>query len=362
MYVGITGYMGSGKGELAKILMKRGFRYISLSDIVREETSKRKKTHSRENLQNIGNSLREKYGAGILGKRICEKISLAARGKNDWVIDGIRNPAEIEELSSLRDFHLIGVFASKETMLKRLLSRGRATEKKSTKKEIEDALNREFGEGESENGQQISACIDMADFVIRNENSLAELKQKLLHFFGLLDGTDRPTFDEVFMELAYVWSKRSTCLRRHVGAVVAKDKQQLTAGYNGAPKGIPHCAELGGCLREKLHVPSGTRHELCRGTHAEQNAITQAAKFGISIEGATMYCNASPCVICTKMIINAGIKKLVFDSEYNDPLAKEILGQQRVVELARYEGRRFHKEHGFTPAANSDNEPCCSCG
>lgn len=357
MHIGLTGYMGSGKGELARMLLKRGFKYISLSGIVRKETDKKHKPHTRENLQLIGNNLREKYGAGILGRRVREKVEKA---KKNFVIDGIRNPAEISELQKLKDFYLIGVFSSKETIIKRIQKRGRAGEKKISYKDIESTLKKEFGEGESDSGQQISKCLDESDFIIKNEETLKELEQKLNHFFGLLNGTDRPTFDEIFMELAYVWSKRSTCLRRHVGAVIAKDKQQLTTGYNGAPKGIPHCAELGGCLREKLGVPSGTHHELCRGTHAEQNAITQAAKFGISIEGSTMYCNASPCVICTKMIINAGITRVVFDSEYNDPLAKEILGQQKVIELARYEGRRFMKEHGFEKPESASN-PCCCC-
>jgi len=345
MFIGLTGYMGCGKGELANMLKKRGFKYISLSDAVRAEAKKRKKPETRENLMAVGNGLREKHGPGVLGKLIYSKI---AKSKENFVIDGIRNPKEVEELQKLKDFHLIGVFASKETIIKRIISRARTGEKHVTRAEIEKNLAREFGEGENASGQQISKCLDMTNFIIRNEGTMEELENKLNHFFGLLKG-ERPTFDEIFMELAYVWSKRSTCLRRHVGSIIAKDKQQLTAGYNGAPRGILHCAEQGGCLREKLGIPSGQRHELCRGTHAEQNAITQASKFGISIENGTLYCNASPCVICTKMIINAGLTRVVFDSEYNDPLAKEILGQQKVLKLERYEGRRF-PEHDFKKA------------
>ncbi|MFC1655795.1 cytidine/deoxycytidylate deaminase family protein [Patescibacteria group bacterium] len=153
-----------------------------------------------------------------------------------------------------------------------------------------------------------------------------------------MKGEERPNFDEVFMGISYQWAERSTCLRRKVGSVIAKDSQQLTAGYNGAPKGLKHCKQLGGCLREKLGIPSGQRHEICRGTHAEQNAITQAAKFGINIEGSTLYCNTHPCTICTKMIINSGITKVVYDSDYNDPLAKEILGEQKSLEIVRFEG------------------------
>ncbi|MFH0851324.1 MAG: dCMP deaminase family protein [Candidatus Peregrinibacteria bacterium] len=170
---------------------------------------------------------------------------------------------------------------------------------------------------------------------------MEDLNAKLTHFERLETGEDRPTFHEVFMEIAYTWAKRATCLRRKVGAVIAKDKQQLTAGYNGAPRGVPHCAEMGGCLRAKLGIPSGQRAEICRGTHAEQNAITQAAKFGISIEGSTLYCNTFPCVICAKMILNAGIETVVYDSDYDDPLSKEILGQQNLLNLVRYEGRKF---------------------
>lgn len=182
----------------------------------------------------------------------------------------------------------------------------------------------------------------MVKFLIINEGTKKELENKLNHFLGLLNGTKRPNFDEVFMGIAYKWAERSTCLRRKVGAVIAKDSQQLTAGYNGAPRGMKHCAELGGCLREKLKIPSGQRHEICRGTHAEQNAITQAAKFGIDINEGTLYCNTHPCVICAKMIINAGISKVVYDSDYDDSLAKEMLKEQKVLELVRYEGMKFN--------------------
>jgi dCMP deaminase len=201
-------------------------------------------------------------------------------------------------------------------------------------------MKKERGIGEPPDGQQVAKCLDEADFFILNEGSLDDLRKKLEHFLRLQTGEDRPTFHEVFMEIAYTWAKRATCLRRKVGSVIAKDSQQLTAGYNGAPRGVPHCAELGGCLREKLGIPSGQRHEICRGTHAEQNAITQAAKLGISISGSTLYCNCFPCVICTKMILNAGIGTVVYDADYDDPLSKEILGQQKELKLIRYEGRR----------------------
>ena len=135
----------------------------------------------------------------------------------------------------------------------------------------------------------------------------------------------RPSWDEYFMQMAELTAQRSTCLRRHVGAVIVQDKHVVATGYNGAPKGVAHCAELGGCLREKMGIPSGERHELCRALHAEQNAIIQAATLGHSIEGASIYITHQPCVICAKMIINAGIERIVVREGYPDELSVQIL-------------------------------------
>lgn len=136
---------------------------------------------------------------------------------------------------------------------------------------------------------------------------------------------NRPSWDEYFMQMAELTAKRSTCLRRQVGAIIVKDKHIIATGYNGAPKGLPHCEELGGCYREKLGVPSGERHELCRALHAEQNAIIQAATLGQSIEGATIYVTHQPCIICAKMIINAGIERIVVRSGYPDKMSEDMV-------------------------------------
>ena len=137
---------------------------------------------------------------------------------------------------------------------------------------------------------------------------------------------NRPSWDEYFMEMAEVTAKRSTGQRRQVGAVIVQDKHIIATGYNGAPRGIEHCGERpDGCLREKLGIPSGEKHELCRALHAEQNAIIQAATLGQSVEGATIYVTNQPCVICAKMLINAGIEKIIVKEGYPDELAVEIL-------------------------------------
>jgi dCMP deaminase len=146
---------------------------------------------------------------------------------------------------------------------------------------------------------------------------------------------NRPSWEEYFMEIARLVARRSTCLRRQVGAVLVKDKNILATGYNGTPSGITHCSEVG-CLRQKLNVPSGERHELCRGLHAEQNAIIQAAKHGVNIAEATLYCTNSPCIICSKMIINSGVQRIVYLEGYPDDLSLEML-QESAIEVCSIE-------------------------
>jgi dCMP deaminase len=131
------------------------------------------------------------------------------------------------------------------------------------------------------------------------------------------------------MGIAELVSQRATCIRRQVGAVLVRDKRIITTGYNGVPAGIRHCSEVG-CLREKLGVPSGERHELCRGLHAEQNAIIQAALYGVSLENTILYCTNQPCSICSKMLINVRIKKIIIKSGYADELAAEMLAEAMI--------------------------------
>ncbi|MDD1771946.1 MAG: cytidine/deoxycytidylate deaminase family protein [Methanomassiliicoccales archaeon] len=146
---------------------------------------------------------------------------------------------------------------------------------------------------------------------------------------------DRPDNDTYFMSMAELVATRSTCLRRHVGAVIVKEKRVLTTGYNGAPRGLRHCEEVG-CVRQQNHIESGTRHELCRGVHAEQNAVIQGAYFGVSIKGASVYTTNFPCVLCAKILLNAGIEEIVYLDNYVDDLSKNILDEAG-IKVRRYE-------------------------
>ena len=140
----------------------------------------------------------------------------------------------------------------------------------------------------------------------------------------------RPSWERYFIDITHLVAKRSTCIRRQVGAILVKDKRILATGYNGAPSGIAHCQDVG-CLREKNKVPSGERHELCRGSHAEQNAIVQAATYGIPIKDAILFCTNLPCSICIKMIINAGIKTIFYEEGYPDALSEKLIKESGIT-------------------------------
>ena len=151
----------------------------------------------------------------------------------------------------------------------------------------------------------------------------------------------RPSWDQYFMDITRLVATRSSCLRRQVGALLVKDRNILATGYNGVPSGITHC-EAAGCLRERLQVPSGERHELCRGLHAEQNAIIQAAYHGVAISEAILYCTNHPCTICSKMLINAGITRIVFEEGYADELAASMLKESR-IKVEKFNRKRMGK-------------------
>ncbi|MBW6451416.1 MAG: cytidine/deoxycytidylate deaminase family protein [DPANN group archaeon] len=149
----------------------------------------------------------------------------------------------------------------------------------------------------------------------------------------------RPTKDDYYMEIASVVAKRTTCLRQTVGAVIVKNNHIISTGYNGAPKGLKHCTDIG-CIRIQKKIPSGTMHETCRAVHAEQNAIIQAASHGVSTDGATLYCTHSPCILCTKMIINAGIKSVFYKQGYADNDISSEFFKDAGVEVIYLDGKK----------------------
>ncbi len=326
MFLGFTGPNAAGKGEAIKYLVeKKKFTFFSLSDILRDEAKSRGLEPLRDNLILIGNQLREAEGPGVLAKRAVKKIKNAPQA----AIDSIRNPKEIEELKAgLKNFKLIGITADPKTRFERALLRARPGDPQT----FEEFLKKEEQENSSNpNAQQLNECFKMADYVIDNSGTPKKLFESIDALLKELNykAYSRPSWDEYFMKMAYLAAERSTCLRHHVGAVIVKNNFLISTGYNGAAAGVKDCIELG-CLRDQLGIASGTRHEICRAIHAEQNAIIQAALHAGSTEGATIYCTHSPCIICAKMIVNAKIKRFVTANHYPDKSYQELFEEAGV--------------------------------
>lgn len=314
MIIGLTGSLCAGKGEVANYIKTLGFIYFSLSDVIRNEADKNNIAKTRENLIVLGNKLREEYGNGVLANKIKE---LLPENKN-VIIDSIRNPEEVNELKKLQGFLLIGVDALEETRFARMIARNRPGDPKTLEqfRKINEDLK-------IEHGQRVQDCMKLADCIVINNVAIDQLHKKidkLLKDKGF-DNPGRIPIDEYFLKIASVVAERSTCRRHKIGAIAVKDKKILTTGYNGAAAKTKDCLELG-CLRDEQGIKSGTRHEICRAIHAEQNAIIQAALHGINLEGATIYCTHSPCILCAKMLVNAKIDRFVTYADYAD---KEFL-------------------------------------
>jgi dCMP deaminase len=325
MIIGITGKNGAGKGEVAGFLVVSGYEYYSLSDILRDELGARKKKTSRENLISIGNELRQKYGAGVLAERAMDKIGIDAHA----VVDSIRNPFEVEALRRRKDFFLISVEADPEIRFKRTLARKRDGDPKT----YEDFLSVEAREAQTPDPttQQMNRTAEMADAAVYNNGTKEELHEQVREVVkALAAAQSRPGWDEYFMGIARVVALRGNCIKRKVAAVIVKDKRVISTGYNGTPRGITNCSE-GGCARCNHFGASGEKLTECVCSHAEENAIVQAAYHGVSIKGGTIYTTYSPCLICTKMIINSGLSEVVYGKTYSmEELPLKLLNEAGV--------------------------------
>jgi dCMP deaminase len=326
MFLGFTGPNAAGKGEAIKYLVdNKKFIAFSLSDIIRNEAKKRGLEPVRDNLIVIGNELRQKEGPAVLAKMTSSKI----KNMPQAVVDSIRNPFEVEELKkTLKNFMLIGINADPKVRFERALKRARPGDPQT----LGEFIKKEETENSSDpNAQQLSKCFQMADLEVDNSGTPEELYKQLDTIISGLNYEPyiRPNWTEYFMKMAYLAAERSTCLRHHVGAVIVKNNKVISTGYNGAAAGIKDCTELG-CLRDQLDIASGTRHEICRAIHAEQNAIIQASLTGTTTEGATIYCTHSPCIICAKMVVNAKIKKFVTSKYYPDKQYEDLFKEAGV--------------------------------
>lgn len=313
MIVGVTGYFCAGKDTFARRLERKGFIHISLSDMIRDEIVARGQKVTLDRLTEVGNQLRRRYGAGVLAVRALKRMNNYAR----YVVSSIRHPAEVETLRIRRDFVLVFIEAPRRARYERSVARARSGDDLPTFEEFVAAEKRQLS-GDDPDAQQLQLCREEADLIVRNDSTVEAFHSRIdkaLREILTRRLPARPTWDEYFMDVAAVAASRSNCLSRHVGAVIVKDRQIVSTGYNGTPKGIKNCIE-GGCPRCWSMAESGTRLDECLCVHAEENAIVQAACNGISIQGATIYTTYCPCSYCAKSIINAGIKRVVYRASY----------------------------------------------
>lgn len=352
MILGVTGFFCSGKDTVAAALERKGFAHCSLSQILRQELAQRRVEETIPNLTQIGNELRETFGAGVLAQRALDSIDYM----RNWVITSIRHPAEVQALRMRPDFEMVFIDADQRLRYDRSMTRNRHGDPPT----FESFVQEETRQASPENvyAQDLNGCKQLADHIIQNNASKEVFENELFEYVSKLLFTrfqPRPSWDEYFMMMAEVAALRSNCIKRHVGAVLVIDQQILSTGYNGTPRGIKNCNE-GGCPRGAALTDSGAALSECIGVHAEENAIIQAAAHGVAIRGATLYCTLCPCMYCAKSIINAGIKEVVYRESYAmDTATRELLTtahvrfrhlkEPRVSITPRYRQQKFNAKN-----------------
>jgi dCMP deaminase len=310
MILGVSGLNGSGKGEVVRFLEARSFYAHSLSDVIRDELRARGQDETRERMIATGRELRAAEGPGALAARLARRL-VADR---NYVIDSVRHPAEVEALRALTGrFRLLWVEADEAVRFERVRERARPGDPR-TLAELRRLEAQELG-SEDPAAQQLVAVRELADLTVRNDGTLAALHHALQEILASSFAFERPSWDEYFMSIARVVASRSNCVKRKVAAVITRDRRIISTGYNGTPRGTRNCNE-GGCPRCNAFAEGGTRLDECLCSHGEENAITQAAFHGVSVRGGTLYTTFSPCLMCTKMIINAGIEEVAYNASY----------------------------------------------
>ena len=309
MLIGLTGRNASGKGEVAEYLQNKSFYYYSLSDVIRDEIRSRGMEITRDNLIAVGNELRQKYGSNILAERILAKIE----DDKHYIIDSIRNPAEVTAFRTAKHFKLIRIEASPEVRFKRIINRKRESDPRTLDEFIELENREAHGDDTSQNLVKVEL---MSDHSLTNDGTLEELYPRIDDLLlRLLKEVQRPSWDEYFMNIAKVVASRSNCMKRKVAAIIVRDKRVISTGYNGTPRGTRNCNE-GGCPRCNSLAASGANLSECLCSHGEENAIVQASYHGVSLKDAIIYTTFAPCLQCAKMIINSGIREVIYNMEY----------------------------------------------
>ncbi len=326
--IGLTGENCAGKGSVAEYLQKKGFYFYSLSDVIREDLAAGGTPITRDALISKGNALREAKGPAVLAERTLAKL----QDDRNYVIDSFRNPFEVEAFKRTKNFFLFYVTAPAEVRFERMKRRGRESDPQTL--EAFKVIEEKERKSASATNQNLEACQNLCDRRVSNGAdfpALFDAVDKALAEISKDFKVDRPTWDEYFMSIAKMVASRSNCIKRKCAAVIVRDKRIVSTGYNGTPRGVRNCNE-GGCPRCNSFAQSGASLEECLCSHAEENAIVQASYHGISIKDGILYTTFSPCLLCAKMIINAGIKEVIFSSEYSvSETASKLLKEAGVL-------------------------------
>lgn len=326
--IGITGTLGAGKGTIVDYLVKeKGFVHFSVRDFITKEIERRAMPVNRDSMTIVGNDLRKQHSPSYITDELYKQAQ--ETGKN-CIIESVRTPLEVSELRKHSNFYLFAIDADAKVRYERIVVRGSSTDNVS----FETFIANEQREMTSDdpNKQNLKACIEQADYLFSNDGDFEDLHKKIEEVLDKIM-YKRPSWDEYFMELANTASKRATCDRGRSGCVIVKNRHVLVTGYVGSPAGLPHCDEVGHLFSKTIHSDGSISNHCIRTVHAEQNAICQAARRGIALEGATLYCRMTPCRTCAMLIINCGIKRVVCERKYHKGAESEEMFRQAGIEL-----------------------------
>ena len=332
--IGITGTLGAGKGTIVDYLVKKkNYVHFSVRDFITREIKRRNLEVNRDNMVLVGNDLRSKFGSSYIVEEIFKE---AEKTKKDCVIESLRTAGEIEALRKKGNFTLFAVDALPEIRFERVTARKSSTDDVSFQKFLDDE-KREMTSSDP-NKQNLAKCISMANNNLINNGTIEELEKDVEEILKKINSNKeekyvRPSWDDYFLEIPNTVAKRATCDRGRSGCVIARNKQILVSGYVGSPIGLPHCDEVGHQFKKTIHEDGSITNHCVRTVHAEQNAMCQAAKLGISLEGSTLYCRMTPCRVCAMLIINCGIKRVVCEKKYHAGGESEIMFRDAKVEL-----------------------------
>ncbi len=338
--IGITGTLGAGKGTIVDYLVQnKGFVHYSVRSFITEEIKRRNMPVNRDSMTLVGNDLRAQHTPSYIVEQLYAQAQ--ASGCN-CIIESVRTPGEIAALRGKPNFFLFAVDADPKIRYERAVLRGSETDHVSYETFIANE-QREMT-SEDSNKQNLKVCIEQADFRFDNGGSIEDLHNQVEQVLQQITYR-RPSWDEYFMELANAASRRATCDRGRSGCVIVKDRQLLVTGYVGSPAGLPHCDEVGHLFRKTIEEDGSISNHCVRTVHAEQNAICQAARRGIALEGATLYCRMTPCRTCAMLIINCGIKRVVCERKYHSGAESEELFRQAGVHIEFFHDEIQHYEN-----------------